>query len=92
MRVAGPHHVELRDIVEFAGQEAVHHAGRNVQATQHHRHGRGKVLAVATALLEQKAGDRIVASERHIQGVAILGAQVLLQQQPSVIGIAGGGW
>ena len=86
MRVAGAHDKIARDIVVFAGLKSVDVTRRDVQRSQHDRHGRGEIFAMPRALLEQEVGKRIgLRRSAEVQRIAVVRAQIALNGPRFVI-------
>ena len=82
VRVASAHDVAAGQVVVFAAAEAVHDPRRDSQRAQHHRHGRREILAVSFLAFEQEIRQRVRRRRsRHLQAVAVMGAQVELDRR-----------
>ena len=87
MRVAGAHDKIARDVVVFAGLKSVDVTRRDVQRSEHDRHGGGEIFAMSRALLEQEVGQRIgLRRPAEVQRVAVVRAQIALNGARFVIG------
>src|SRR5579863_4694008 len=86
MRVAGAHDKVARDVVIFAGLEAVDVTRRDVESPQHDRHGRGKIFAMSRALLEEEVGKRVgLRWTAEVQGIAVMRVQIALNRPRLIV-------
>ena len=91
MRVAGANHKILADAVVSPRLKSIHQPRGNIQRAQHHRHGRGEILAVAGLGAEQKAPHGVFRLDGgRVECVLEIVAQVGLDGGGAVVIIGGG--
>src|SRR5439155_12491391 len=81
MGVTGADHVPRADIVEFSSAKSGCHAGGNPQSSQHHRHSRGEVFAMALLALEKEISHRVrLRSGGKLKRIAEIGAKIAFER------------
>src|ERR1700731_4829850 len=88
VRVARANDVIAAHVVVLAGKKAVHVARGNSERSHHHRHGGGKIFAMAGALLKKEIRQRIDGRRTgKIERITVVSAQVAFHRARFVIGI-----